>query len=234
MHCWPMTTIYIAHAVSRNDCSRDTRSRWTDCARKKKEEGWWRRRLEVEKAEMLKWHSGACKKESGRDTLTSQVTVWERESLHQQQLHYHRQESQSHAATPGLSQMNRHALLTEQCEEPATQQDREAWWRGRGASLPPDSLWESTSPPAAVRRALPPPRSLRQTRGRELLRLCAGQRAPADSPSLATATAAAAGVVGALALQTIAEPTGTAAEQGAPTPKLFIYPGMKAAFTAPA
>lgn len=183
---------------------------------------------------MLEWHWGACKK-SEKDVLTSQDTAWERESL-QQRLHYHRQESQSHAATPGLSQMSRHTSLAELYEKPATQQDREAeakaWWRRWGALLPPDSLWESALAPAAAHRALPLPRGLRQTKGRELLRLCAGQRAPVDSPSLATA--AAAGVVGALALQTTAEPTGAAAEQGAPTPKLFIYPGMKAAFTATA
>lgn len=67
-------------------------------------------------------------------------------------------------------------------------------------------------------------------RGRELLRLCAGQRAPVDSPSLAAA--AAAGGAGAVAPQIAAELAGAAAKQGALTPKLFIYPEMKVASTA--
>lgn len=46
------------------------------------------------------------------------------------------------------------------------------------------------------------------------------------------ATAAAAGGAGAVALQIAAELAGAAAKQGAPTPKLFIYPEMKVAFTA--
>lgn len=48
-----------------------------------------------------------------------------------------------------------------------------------------------------------------------------------DSPSLATA-----GAAEAVALQIAAELAGAAAKQGALTPKIFIYPEMKAEFTA--
>lgn len=69
-------------------------------------------------------------------------------------------------------------------------------------------------------------------RRRELLRLCAGQRAPEDSPSLAKA-AAAVGGAGALAQQTETKSGGAAAEQGAQTPKLFIYyPALNVDFPA--
>ena len=58
---------------------------------------------------------------------------------------------------------------------------------------------------------------------RELLRLCAGQRAPVDSPSSAE---------GAGAVETVAELAGAAAQRGARTPKLFIHPEMKGAVAA--
>lgn len=51
-----------------------------------------------------------------------------------------------------------------------------------------------------------------------------------DSPS--SATPAAAGGAVAVALQIAAGLTGAAAKQGALTPKLFIYPETKVAFTA--
>lgn len=57
-----------------------------------------------------------------------------------------------------------------------------------------------------------------------------GQRAPVDSPSLAAA--AAAGEAGAVSLQIAAELAGAAAKQEAPTPKIFIHPEVKVAFTA--
>lgn len=91
---------------------------------------------------------------------------------------------------------------------------------------PPDSYWESASAPAVSVLALRLSRRLGQT-GRELLRLCAWQRAPVDSPSLATA-----GAAEAVALQIAAELAGAAAKQGALTPKIFMYPEMKVEFTA--
>lgn len=91
---------------------------------------------------------------------------------------------------------------------------------------PPDSYWEPALVPAASVLALRLSRRLGQTR-RELLRLCAWQRAPVDSPSLATA-----GAAEAVALQRAAELAGAAAKQGAHTPKIFIYPEMMVEFTA--